>query len=243
MRIIPVLDLMGGVAVHARRGERAAYRPVRSLLAPDTADPLMLCRALSAAGFTEAYIADLDAISRTGSHIRQLSEIAAKTGLRLMVDAGLQRAADLTPIFDGGITRAVVGTETLAGLDELTAMLDLAGPGRIVFSLDLRAGQVLSPDPQLAAQAPLAVLAAAARAGVTQAVAIDLARVGAGTGPDLALAAAAAHAVPLLEFLAGGGVRDGSDLEALQQAGAAGALVATCLHTGALSVAEARKWM
>lgn len=241
MRVIPVLDLKGGVAVHARAGQRDAYLPVVSVLGPS--DPLKLCQALSAAGFTEAYIADLDAIGRTGSHLKQLTEIAMKTGLRLMVDAGARRAADLPPLFAAGITRAVVGTETLEGPAELDAMLDLAGPGRFVFSLDLRAGKVLSRDWRLSGLAPGAVLDMAVRRGVTQAVAIDLARVGMGAGPDLSLAGTAARSWPALEYLAGGGVRDGSDLEALQRAGAAGALVATCLHTGALSVAEARKWM
>ena len=39
---------------------------------------------------------------------------------------------------------------------------------------------------------------------------------------------------PELELLAGGGVRDAADLRALAEAGAAGALVATALHSGAI---------
>ena len=37
MQIIPVLDLAGGVAVHARAGDRSRYAPVTSALAPDRA--------------------------------------------------------------------------------------------------------------------------------------------------------------------------------------------------------------
>ena len=44
MRIVPVLDLKGGVAVHAVRGERQSYAPVRSVLSP-SADPVALARA------------------------------------------------------------------------------------------------------------------------------------------------------------------------------------------------------
>ena len=47
MRVIPVIDLMGGVAVHAVRGERERYRPVRSLIA----------YALVILGFAAAYFA------------------------------------------------------------------------------------------------------------------------------------------------------------------------------------------
>ena len=39
MRVIPVIDLKGGVAVHAVRGERERYRPLRSRIA-DGSDPV-----------------------------------------------------------------------------------------------------------------------------------------------------------------------------------------------------------
>jgi uncharacterized protein related to proFAR isomerase len=65
---------------------------------------------------------------------------------------------------------------------------------------------------------------------------LDLARVGTGMGPDVALIAELHAAFPGLELLAGGGVRDDGDLRALAGAGAAGALVATALHRGAIGL-------
>ena len=67
---------------------------------------------------------------------------------------------------------------------------------------------------------------------------LDLARVGSGAGPDVALIAAIHAAFPELELLAGGGVRDVGDLRALDAAGAAGALVATALHRGVIGARE-----
>jgi phosphoribosylformimino-5-aminoimidazole carboxamide ribotide isomerase len=46
---------------------------------------------------------------------------------------------------------------------------------------------------------------------------------------------------PDLELLAGGGVRHAGDLRALRDAGAAGALVATALHAGAIGPDELRE--
>jgi uncharacterized protein related to proFAR isomerase len=63
---------------------------------------------------------------------------------------------------------------------------------------------------------------------------LDLARVGSGAGPDLALVRELNARFPELELLAGGGVRDVVDVRALADAGAAGALVATALHSGAI---------
>ena len=78
------------------------------------------------------------------------------------------------------------------------------------------------------------------RAGLREAIVLDLARVGSGAGPDVALIAEIHAAFPDLELLAGGGVRDAEDLRALADAGAAGALVATALHSGVIGQRELR---
>ena len=68
MEIIPVIDLMGGVVVHARMGQRNAYRPIATPLSP-TSDPLDVTRGLmSVYPFTSIYAADLDAIDKRGSN-------------------------------------------------------------------------------------------------------------------------------------------------------------------------------
>ena len=69
-------------------------------------------------------------------------------------------------------------------------------------------------------------------------IVLDLARVGTGSGPDVALMGELCARFPELELLAGGGVRDASDLHALAEAGAAGALVATALHSGAIAATD-----
>ena len=69
---------------------------------------------------------------------------------------------------------------------------------------------------------------------------LDLARADAGEGPDVALLADLRARLPHVDLLAGGGVRDASDLRALAEAGAAGALVATALHGGAIAGGEVR---
>ena len=67
MRVVPVIDLKGGMAVHAVRGERERYRPVRSVITDDAGDPVALARAFaSELGLDELYVADLDAIGGEG---------------------------------------------------------------------------------------------------------------------------------------------------------------------------------
>jgi phosphoribosylformimino-5-aminoimidazole carboxamide ribotide isomerase len=157
-----------------------------------------------------------------------------------MVDAGVTDVAAVRLLLELGAAHVVIGTETLAhqaALERLRAELPDAP---LVLSLDLRAGRVLSPDAGLARLGAAEALARLGRTGVRQMIVLDLARVGSGAGPDVALVRELCARFPELELLAGGGVRDAGDLRALAEAGAAGALVATALHGGAIGPGELR---
>jgi phosphoribosylformimino-5-aminoimidazole carboxamide ribotide isomerase len=237
MRVVPVIDLKAGTAVHAVRGERERYRPVRSVLAGADGDPADLARGYRAElGLDELYVADLDAIGGTGDHAAVLGALAGEA--RLMADAGVGEPAGARALLDRGAHRVVAGTETLSGADALERLLVELPERSVVLSVDLRDGFLLSRDPRLAGLPPLDAVARLARPGLHEAIVLDLARVGSGAGPDLATIAQLTAAFPELELLAGGGVRDVDDLRALGAAGAAGALVGTALHRGVIGPRE-----
>jgi len=237
MRVVPVIDLKDGTAVHAVRGERERYRPATSALADDDGDPLALARAFrSELGLDDLYVADLDAIGGESDHGMTLAALARRA--RVMVDAGVSEPGRARALLDLGVHRVVVGTETLSGTDALDRLLAELPDGAVILSVDLREGRLLSPDAQLAGLAAYDAVARLHRSGLREAILLDLARVGSGVGPDVALIAEIHAAFPDLELLAGGGVRDVEDLRALDAAGAAGALVATALHTGVIGARE-----
>ncbi len=233
--MIPVLDLLGGLAVHARRGDRANYRPVTSMLAPGTPDPLALAQALRRAGYPELYMADLDAICGTGCHLDVVSTVVRTTGQRVLLDAGLRRATDARNLMAAGAAAIIAGSETLGGWADLEALVREYGPERVIFSLDLRGGAVMADNPQLGAANPEQILATATGCGVQTALLLELAAVGSEGGPPLGMARRLLQAVPSVELLVGGGVRDAADLARLAGVGVAGALVATALHNGRLA--------
>jgi phosphoribosylformimino-5-aminoimidazole carboxamide ribotide isomerase len=237
MRVVPVIDLKARTAVHAVRGQRERYRPVRSIIAGSDGDPLALARAFrSELGLDELYVADLDAIGGKGRHSATLGALAREA--RVMVDAGVGDVPRARALLDLGVQRVVVGTETLSGADALDGLLAGLPPDAVILSVDLRDGCVLSADARLAGLPALEALARLHRAELREAIVLDLARVGSGAGPDVALIAEIHAAFPDLELLAGGGVRDVEDLRALDAAGAAGALVATALHGGLIGARE-----
>ena len=217
------------------RGERERYRAVRSVLTGDDGDPLALARAFrSELELDELYVADLDAITGDGDNGETIAALARQA--RVLVDAGVGEPGRARRLLALGGDRVIAGTETLPGADALDRLLE-AIPG-IVLSVDLRDGRVLSPDPRLAGLPALDGVARLARTGPREAIVLDLARVGSGAGPDVELIAELHAAFGDLELLAGGGVRDVADLRALRDAGAAGALVATALHTGIIGRRE-----
>ena len=238
MRVVGVIDLKAGTAVHAVRGERQRYRPVRSVIgAGEDGDALALARGFRAdLGLDELYVADLDAIVGDGENSASIGALAREA--RVMVDAGVSEPARAQALLDLGAHRVIVGTETLPGRDALDRLLAELPDAALVLSVDLRDGRVLSPDAQLAGLPALDALARLHRPGLREAIVLDLARVGSGAGPDVALIAEIHGAFPDLELLAGGGVRDVDDLRALRDAGAAGALVATALHGGVIGPRE-----
>jgi HisA/HisF family protein len=229
MRIVPVLDLKGGVVVHARRGQRADYAPLRSPLV-DGCEPVPVARALCAACRTRSlYVADLDALAGEPVDVATLAALAALA--EPWVDAGATTPERAAALARAGVARNVVGTESL-GPDVPGEPAAVAPVPPLVLSVDLRDGRLISASPELAGRDPAAAAPLVSALGVRELLVIDLARVGSGAGPPVHAVAQLAAALPGLAIYAGGGVRDDQDLRALESAGATGALVATALHEG-----------
>jgi len=224
--------------VHAVRGERERYRSLRSEIVAGS-DPVEVTRAVREAfGLDELYVADLDALAGEPAHREVIAALAGES--RVMVDAGITEVTTARLLLELGAVRIVIGTETLAGQAALERLRAELSDAPLVLSLDLRAGRVLSPEPELARLGAVEALSRLGRSGLREAIVLDLVRVGSGAGPDVALVRELHARLPELELLAGGGVRDVADLRALAGAGAAGALVATALHSGAIGPDELR---
>ncbi len=247
MQIIPVLDLAGGVAVHAQAGDRSRYAPLISDLVPHrTGDALAVLRAFHAVlGVHECYVADLDAIQGGAlqrSLIRELAEFNTGFAGALLVDAGTSHPGGALEVLSCGASEVVVGLETLQAFSDLSAIVEVVGPTRLVFSLDLRLGNpVLHPAMQDASGAgpdALSLAAQATAAGVATLLLLDLGRIGTGCGVDIGLLETLRRRFPRVRLLAGGGVLTRRDLERMRDVGCDGALVASALHTGRVSASD-----
>ena len=230
--IIPVLDLKHGKVVRARAGDRASYQPIVTPLSP-TSEAVDVLRGLRCvAPFSTVYIADLDAIAGEGGHGSVLRALAAAApGVEFWVDAGFRRADDARAVSHAGNT-PVLGSETLAGVEQLATAVASLGAGGIVLSLDYRGGRFMGPleiEQRVALWPDRIIL-------------MTLDRVGTGAGPDLEALAALLRQADGRAVFAAGGVRHEEDLARLQTIGVAGVLVATALHDGRLSAAAVSRF-
>ena len=83
--VIPALDLMDGNVVHAKAGPRAEYRPLASPFG-QAGDPGAIARGLLAAtGSSVLYIADLDAITGSGSNFDLVRGLVNDLGLSAII--------------------------------------------------------------------------------------------------------------------------------------------------------------
>jgi phosphoribosylformimino-5-aminoimidazole carboxamide ribotide isomerase len=222
--VIPVIDLMGGQVVHARCGDRAHYRPIRSHLCDSARIQDVVPALLGLFAFRRLYVADLDALL---GRARQLSAIDAvrqvAPELPLWIDAGIRDGSDLPAIAERGTPVLATETLTAAGAERLLGACPTA-----VLSVDFR-GEQLVGEPALLQRL---------RRWPAHVIAMNLARVGSDLGPDLKQIAALRRLAPRSRLYAAGGVRNGLDLRRCREAGAAGVLVASALHDGRIDRAE-----
>ena len=232
MRIIPVLDIKNGIAVHAQGGNRDHYAPLRSIL-HEGHDPVELAQAFcEQLGLETLYLADLDAIAGGPPNVELYSRIS-QIPMTLWVDAGIREVQDAEAVTRCGAS-VIAGLETLRGPDVLEGLIRLHGSNRVLFSLDLRAGiPLISTKKAWGSEDPRKLAEMAVNCGVKRLIVLDLARVGTNAGVGtLPLIAALHQDHPTIEIIAGGGISATNDLNALEQAGASAALVGSALHDG-----------
>jgi len=232
MRIIPVLDLMEGLVVHAVKGQRERYQPVQSILAA-SADPLEVARCLqNETKCRTFYIADLNAIQGKGHNREAIGKISSQLDVELWVDAGVTDGGSANRLTEAGTDVVIIGSETLSGLQQLRIICDAVPGEKLIFSLDMAKGRVLSRAEALNGIAPSQALARLTSEGLNRFILLTLDAVGTGGGPDLSLLLGAKHDYPHHTFITGGGVKTPDHLQALSDTGVDGVLVATSLHRG-----------
>lgn len=223
MDIIPVIDLLHGQVVHARRGERECYRPIVSSLCRTSAIEAIVQGLLGLYPFKKLYIADLGAITGQGDHapdIRHLRQTYPQ--LEIWLDGGFTTQTSVSSWHALGV-HCVIGSERLESPTHYRALAG-ATPDAIL-SLDFSGACLLGP----------AALQQLPEDWPRQVICMTLDRVGSNAGPDLPRLRRLMAIAPSCHWYAAGGIRGIDDLNDLRLAGVSGALIASALHDGRIS--------
>ncbi|MFO0937043.1 MAG: HisA/HisF-related TIM barrel protein [Gemmataceae bacterium] len=231
LKIVPVLDVMNGVVVHAVAGRRSEYRPIISQLTTST-DPGDVLRALiDATGSDCAYLADLDAITGKTTASPAVWKLVERisTPLTLWLDAGIRTTSDLEswPVSNDPSVRVipVFGTESLKEWDVIPAAKERFG--NAIVSLDFVDGRLLTG---LIDAEGMEIVSRVKSLGVNQFIVLDLSAVGTGQERTSKICRQLLEQFPDLALYPGGGIQNRRDLERFQSLGVFGVLVASALH-------------
>jgi phosphoribosylformimino-5-aminoimidazole carboxamide ribotide isomerase len=225
MRVIPVIDLQHGQVVHAVRGQRHCYQAIaqHSVLTNCSEPTAVLEALLRLHPFDTVYIADLDAISGSGTHAAIINGLISQfPSITFWIDNGAVLTE--TPFYRAANTLPVIGTESQTATEPFAVQFNY------VLSLDFN-------------QQPLGNRAWFSNSDCwpAQIIVMQLSRVGSNNGPDVESLQRLRRQHPDKQFIAAGGVRDADDLDRLAACGISHALLATALHTGAISAADLAK--
>jgi len=234
--IYPAIDLMGGRCVRLSQGrfEEATIYP---------ADPAEALAAFSAAGASWTHIVDLDgARERSPRQHDLIAGLARDARQHLQVAGGFRTRDQLARMFDAGIARVVIGSLAVQEPATAAAFLHEFGGDKITLAFDVR---LAGETPEVATSGWLETSgkslwdALALYPDARHILVTDIGRDGMMTGPNLELIAGIVSRFPSLAVQASGGVSSLADLRALQDIGAAGAIVGKALWEERFGLEEA----
>ena len=236
MKIIPVIDVLDGIAVHGIRGERKQYKPLKSLLCRSF-NPTEIAYAFELLGFDSLYLADLDAIIKNTVNYDIYHQIIEKTSFNLMIDAGISNIKRAQKILENGTSNIIIGSETLNSLDFVEKCVNTFGKNKIIVSIDQKGGKVLGKSQTITSLDTVSFAKKLEDLGVSQIIILELDRVGTENGSNLTPIRNILEKTEL-KVMVGGGIRNLQELQELSSFGVSGALIATVLHNGKVAVED-----
>jgi len=227
LHIIPVIDLLNGVVVHAKKGLRQHYQPIQSQLSASY-QPLDVVKSLlDFYPFTQLYIADLNAIQKlNSSYTTNLEVIEAiqrqYPKLTLWLDAGISNRTELD-MWAKLKAKIVLGSENFASIGNYLSLS--SSIKNTTLSLDFFVDGYHGP----------AELLTQHEYWPQDVILMTLGNVGANSGVNKELLNRMSENAEGFNLYAAGGVRNIDDLKLLKSMQINGALLATALHQRQIS--------
>ncbi|MDR2855073.1 MAG: nickel transporter [Methanomicrobiales archaeon] len=221
LKLILAIDLMNGLVVHGKSGQRDTYAPLTWGLSP-SAVPKEYIRNLRP---RYVYIADLNSILEQGDNIIHVQQIAPCVD-QVLLDKGDRDPNSLIQIPS---VLPIIGTET-AGCDP-KKLSQYSG----VLSVDIKCGVTIPCE-----RDPVEFLYEIQHLSFEAIIILNISTVGTGAGLNPTFLTHLRAATPLPLYY-GGGVATTKDLDMLAAASFDGAIIATAVHKGDIPLSAIQK--
>lgn len=230
LQILPAIDLRAGKCVNLVQGI-ATQETVFS----DA--PIEMAQRWQTEGAEYLHLVDLDgAFQNESANLHIVGEIVAALDIPVQLGGGIRSMEQLEAVLALGVDRAILGTVALKQPDLVKQACDKYGE-RIAVGIDAKDGMVAT-DGWLEVSQKSAVEFAQEMADVQTIIYTDIKSDGMLKGPNVDATADIIDAIPA-NVIASGGVTSLTDVTALKQIGASGAIIGRALYTGDLVLQDA----
>ena len=234
MLIIPAIDLKGGKCVRLRQGKADDEKVYSD-------DPVEMARRWVDQGAEYLHVVDLDgAFEGKPVHTSVVADIAAAIPIPVELGGGMRTTDDVAATIDAGVSRVIIGTRAVTGLDFLSELVARYGDA-IAVGIDARDGMVQVKGWVETTGTKASDLAAQVeQAGVKTVIYTDTATDGMMRGTNAPAMKEICEAVRC-DVVASGGVssvNDVSTLKSLEKANLIGVIVGKALYEGTVTLKE-----
>lgn len=232
MQIWPAIDLRGGKCVRLQQGDYD-----RETIFSD--DPVAMAQSFAEQGAKHLHLVDLDG-ARDGKPTNHdvVREIVAAVDMECELGGGVRDQPTIEALLDTGLSRVVLGTAALKNANWFRTMCEQF-PGKLVLGIDARDGMVATDGWLETSNTPATELADQFRnVPLAAIVYTDIATDGMLKGPNVPEMAAMQRHVEV-PVVASGGVTTIEDVQRLEEAGLAAAIIGRAIYEGTLELAAA----
>ncbi len=230
MQILPAIDLRGGKCVNLVQGI-AEQETVFS------DSPVDMAKRWQAEGAEYLHLVDLDgAFQGESANLHIVREIVDVLDIPVQLGGGIRNMDQLEAVLALDVDRAILGTAALKQPSLVKQACTTHGK-RIAVGIDAKDGMVATHG-WLEVSQKSAVEFATEMAEVQTLIYTDIKSDGMLKGPNVAATEDIVRAVSA-NVIASGGVTSLSDIEALKEIGASGAIIGRALYTGDLALCDA----
>jgi len=238
-KIIPVLDIFNSKAVHAKKGEREKYKPLKSNLF-NTQNPMNIINILSKElKFEKFYIADLNGITNRNPNLKLLEELLEIPKIEILLDPGIFNIGDIK-IFSNFNIKLIIGLETIKNFKIINEGLKIFGQTNLIISIDMYKGKIITKAKDLVNMKPILIIKKLGFLGIKNIILLDLFRVGQKLG-----GIPPSYLQIVKEFdgniIVGGGIKNYDDIINYREKKFSGVLIATALYDGSISAAKIKQ--